>query len=98
MKHNKQQWQALIKEQQQGNLSIAAFCRENNIKVKYFYYHRSQYLKNIKPSPFVRASPPNTKVPDDQSASLTLRWGSGQLHLPADVSTAWLASLMKALA
>ncbi len=96
MKHNKQQWLALIKEQQQSDLSIAAFCCDKNIKVKYFYYHRSQYLKNIPPSPFVKANPPSIKAPDDQSARLTLRCGSGQLHLPADVSTVWLASLMKA--
>ena len=58
MKHDKQEWLALISEQQQGDLSIAAFCREKSIKVQYFYYHRSQHLKNTKPSEFVQAKPP----------------------------------------
>ncbi|MGK0442920.1 MAG: hypothetical protein ACJA0N_002739 [Pseudohongiellaceae bacterium] len=98
MKHDKAQWLAFIKEQQQSDVSIAAFCREKNIKVKYFYYHRTKYLKSINPSPFVRANPPSIKAPDDKSPSLTLRYGSGQLYLPAGVSTVWLASLMKALA
>lgn len=98
MKHDKQKWLALISEQQQGDLSIAAFCREKNIKVQYFYYHRSQYLKITKPSAFVQAKPPTSKTFDDKQARLTLQHGSAQLYLPIGVSTVWLASLMKALA
>jgi hypothetical protein len=93
MKHDKAQWLAFIKEQQQSDVSIAAFCSEKNIKVKYFYYHRTKHLKSINPSAFVRAKPP-----DDKSSSPTLRYGSGQLYLPAGVSTVWLASRMKELA
>jgi len=98
MKHDKHKWLALINEQQQGNLSIAAFCREKNIKVQYFYYHRSQHLKKTKPSAFLLAKPPTSKAFDDKQARLTLQCGSAQLCLPVGVSTVWLASLMKALA
>ncbi|MCZ0867272.1 hypothetical protein O0V09_18915, partial [Dasania sp. GY-19] len=77
--------------------SIADFCREHNIAIKRFYYHRSQYIKRSKPSAFIRAKPQNAKPAIDTSAYFTLQCGSGQLSLPADVSPAWLASLMKAL-
>jgi hypothetical protein len=98
MKTDKQQWLELINEQQQSGLSIAAFCRNKNIKVKYFYYHRTQHIKSNNPSAFIQAKPTRDKRPMDSPASLTLHCGSGQLHLPADVSPVWLASLMKSLA
>ena len=86
MKHDKQKWLALISEQQQGDLSIAAFCREKNIKVQYFYYHRSQHLKTTKPSAFVQAKPPTIKTYDDKPTRLTLQCGNGQLYLSTGVS------------
>ena len=98
MKYNKQQWLELFTEQQQSGLNIAAFCREKNIKPKYFYNRRSQYLKLASSTAFIQAKPPTAKVPDDAQTGLTLQCGSGRLHLPFGVSTVWLASLMKALA
>jgi len=97
MKYNKQQWAEFINGQQQSNLSIAAFCREHDISIKRFYYHRSQHMKRCMPSAFIQAKPPSAK-PAISTTQLTLQCGRGQLRLPSDVSPAWLASLMMALA
>ena len=98
MKVDKQQWLVFIDEQQNSGLSIAAFCRDKNINRKYFYYHRSQYLKSINPSAFIQAKPPQVKIPEGNLNPVILCRGDCQLRLTADVPTAWLASLMKALA
>ena len=98
MKYDKKQWLAFINEQQQSGLSIAAFCRDKNINPKYFYYHRSQYLKRLNPPAFIQAKPPKVKNPEDKLSHVILCRGGCQLRLTADVPTAWLASLMKALA
>jgi hypothetical protein len=98
MKYDKQQWVALINDQQKSGLSIAAFCRDKAINRKYFYYHRSQHLKRINHSAFIQAKPPQEKITKDKSNHLSLCHGDSQLRLTADVSTVWLASLMKALA
>lgn len=93
MKYNKQQWAEFINGQQQSDLSIADYCREHDISIKRFYYHRSQHMKHCKPSAFIQAKPPSIRT-----TQLTLQCGRGQLQLPSDVSPAWLASLMMALA
>jgi hypothetical protein len=98
MKVDKQQWLTLINEQQQSGLSIAAFCRDKNIKVKYFYYHRTQHLKSINPSAFIQAKPSGVKIAENKTTTLALQYGDCQLRLTADVPTKWLASLMKSLA
>jgi len=96
---SKQAMQALIIEQQQSDLSIAAFCREKDINADHFYYHRGQYLKNSNPSAFVRAerSKPEHAVKSDQQC-LILHHGKTQLHLPVGTSTVWLSTLVKAIA
>jgi hypothetical protein len=48
MRFSTQQWQELFKEQDGSGLSIAAFCRDKNIKVKNFYNNRSNHLKKYK--------------------------------------------------
>ena len=98
MKRDKQQWLTLINAQQESGLTIVAFCRDNNINHKHFYYHRSQSLKGPNPSPFIQAKLPAAKRPASDSDKLTLQCGNGQLQLSANVSAVWLASLMKALA
>jgi hypothetical protein len=54
---SKQQWLDWINEQEQSDLSIAAFCRNKTINADNFYYHRGQHRKNslTASSAFVRA-------------------------------------------
>ena len=98
MNANNQQWQALINEQKESGLSVVAFCRNRNIKTDNFYYYRGKSVKKTKSSVFVRAQSVKTQpeVNNDKRA-FTLQCGQSQLYLPVDVSTVWLASLLKAL-
>jgi len=99
MNPNKQLWQALINEQQQSKLSIAAFCRDRNIKAENLYYHRSQHLKKIRPSSFVQARSASTEACGHMRSRLILQCGeNSQLQLSPEVPVEWLAGLIKALA
>ena len=58
-RRSKQQWHDLLDQQEQSGLSGAAFCRQQGINPKRFYYHnrrRQQQSVNPVPSSFVRAS------------------------------------------
>ena len=96
----KQQWIDWINEQEQSDLSIAAFCRQKEIKADNFYYHRKQERKTnlADSSPFVRATASAKPVAVIGSEPITLICGRNCLKLPRDVSPKWLAALMAALA
>jgi len=98
MNPTRQQWLLLINEQKQSGLSIIAFCRNKNIKVDNFYYHRNKTLKKDKPPAFVLAQPVKPPLETNGKHSLKLQYGQSQLHIPADIPATWLASLIKALA
>jgi hypothetical protein len=98
MKHSTQQWQELFKEQGNSGLSIAAFCRDKNIKVKNFYNNRSNHLKKTQASAFILAKKPASKPSGTEHPKVTLLCGVGQLHIPTTVSPIWLAQLLNALA
>jgi hypothetical protein len=98
MKHSTQQWQEFFKEQQNSDLSIAAFCRDKNIKVKNFYNNRSNHLRKTRPSAFILAKKPTVKSSGSDYTKVTLQCGNNQLHIPTTVSPIWLAQLIDALA
>lgn len=96
-RRNNQQWFELFTKQQQSGLSIAQFCRDNNINPRHFYSRRSQ-LKQQAPSTFVRATVAAPSVPDHGiGGDVVLHYGRGQLRLSAHVPAVWLAELMSAL-
>ena len=64
MRFSTQQWQEFFKEQEDSGLSIAAFCRDKNIKVKNFYNNRSNHLRKTRPSAFILAKKSTVKSPD----------------------------------
>jgi hypothetical protein len=99
MRLSTQQWQELFKEQEDSELSIAAFCRDKNIKAKDFYNNRSNHLKKAQVSPFIIAKKPNPKPKSSGSEypKVTLLCGAGQLSIPTTVSPVWLAQLINAL-
>jgi hypothetical protein len=55
--NSKQQWLDWIDEQEQSDLSVAAFCRHKKINADNFYYHRGQHRKKSLPvdARFIRA-------------------------------------------
>jgi len=95
---NKQQWQALLIEQEQSGLSVAQFCRDKNLTAKNFYNQRSNKHSKanaVSVMPFVRAQIDSSVR---NTAELTLNYGKVQLRLPTDASPLWLADLVVALA
>lgn len=98
MRRSTQQWQELFKEQENSDLSIAAFCRDKNIKVKNFYNNRRNHLKKTQTSAFILAKKPAPKQTVSDYPKVTLLCGSGQLHIPTTVPPVWLAQLLNALA
>ena len=93
---SKQQWQTLLDQQAGSGLSVAAFCRDNNLSAKNFYNQRSNRARRApgQAQSFVRAQlePQSRDV-----GEITLRVGKNQLHIPASIPPQWLADLMVAL-
>ena len=94
-----QQWRELFKQQADGELSVAAFCKQHGIGQSYFYKRKSDLaIKNDKPptANFIKVKPQpktNTSV-----ASIKLQYQQTRLHLPLSISPSWLAEFIKALA
>ena len=99
MQRSKQQWLALIDEQQSSRLSIAKFCDQKSINLKYFYARRSDFKSHQKTdAKFVRASidpAPTSPVPQ---TCIVIQRGRASVRLPADIGTHRLVELIQALA
>ena len=96
---SKQQWLSWLSEQKESGLSIAAFCRVNSINADNFYYHHGQLRKKSASdrSTFVRAKLTSASTPIEAQSDITLCVGRSRLHLPRNVSSQWLASLITSL-
>lgn len=93
-----QQWQELFKQQADGHLSVAAFCKQHGIGQSYFYKRKSDLaVKNsVQPNNnFIKVKPQQTT---NVSSSIKIQHQQTRLHLPASVSAIWLAEFVKALA
>ena len=93
---SKQQWLNWIDEQEQSDLSIAAFCRTQQINVDNFYYHRAQQRKKTarKETGFVRAQLP--APPITSTAVITITYSEVTIRLPLEAH-ACAAQLIKSL-
>jgi len=47
-RRNKEQWQAIIKKQQQSGMNAAQFCRKEKIDQKYFSTRKRRLIKESK--------------------------------------------------
>lgn len=95
----RQDWLAIIKDQQTSGLTIADYAKRHGISVQYFYTRRSELRDEVaaeRCSQFIRV----TTVEQHRSLSptLSLQVGQCQLQLPITVDPVWLASLLKASA
>ena len=97
---SKQQWLDWIYEQEQSHLSIAAFCRQKDIRADNFYYHRQQLRKTNLPDStrFIRATSSSKSESGAGSEPIRLTCGRSCLTFPHNVSPQWLAALLVALA
>ena len=97
-KKSKSDWSALILEQAQSKLSIAQFCQQQNIGLSSFY-NQKRSINNHKPakrqSNFTRLTPPASN--QCREPLITIRHHQTHINLPMDVSSIWLAELVKAL-
>jgi len=97
---NKQQWLELLVQQQHSGLSVAAFCRQQDINAKNFYYHIKRQRSasaDEAPSAFVRAELDGGPDTRQNPSNIRLQRGRCQLELPRDMSPLWIAELVVAL-
>ena len=101
-RRSKKQWQEILDQQERSGLSKAAFCRDQNISPKRFYYHsRKQRDKPRSNGPaFVRAEviPAKSATVHQPLPSINIKYGRSQLLLPPSTPVIWLAELLVALA
>lgn len=97
-----EQWIALIRQQQKSGMSVAAFCKQNNLHTKYFYKRRRELLpdKPPEPSPFIKLNRQDNQPVMTQHASVpiaSLQWNKTRLDLYTPVDPSWIATLHKVL-
>ena len=103
MRRSKQQWLELIQAQQSSGVSIAEFCREHDLSLKYFYARRSDWLKSqstktdLQPSAFSKVTVAKTHI-HNSNESISLTVGKATLSIPSSIDVIWLAKLMAQLA
>lgn len=94
-----QQWRELFKQQEGGDLSIAAFCKQHGIAQSYFYKRKSDLAakKNEQTSSsFIKVKSQQKSI--TSVASIKLQYQQTRLHFPTTTSPSWLAEFIKALA
>jgi hypothetical protein len=93
------EWQVLLESQRESQLSIADFCRQQELDAKYFSKLKRTFEVQGMTSPkkrFVKLEPvlSSSRVSD---AGLVLHHQNSRLALHAGVDASWVADLMKAL-
>ena len=81
------QWRSTIADQEQSGLSVAAYCRRENLNAKGFYLARSK-LKRY--SPFVEATPSPSKAP----CAMTVKTSHVEMYIPTDACPNWVAQVI----
>lgn len=89
-------WAAHLEACSESGLTKVAYCQQHGLKIKSFYYWQRRNRPSVAgPVTLVPVSvqrPPANLPPD----GLVLRHNNGwSLHLPADLSPAWLAHLLR---
>lgn len=98
---SREEWQALILQQQESDLGVLAFCREHDLSTTAFYSRRAQLLGNRTKgtSQFVRA---NISHSPELSTSTSIQtfeisYAGVNLRLPTSTPATYLAELMRGL-
>jgi len=86
------EWQRLIEEQAQSQLTATEFCKTKGIDPKYFSLRKSQLKNQAAESPFIEVQAPAATI-----SELSLTWADAEINLPADTSPIWLAQFMREL-
>ena len=92
-------WLKLIDEQSKGDLSVADFCKYHHLGQTYFYKRKSDLKKlavKQKSSSFIKVL--QATADSEHRASIQLHYQKHSLSVPVNISPAWLAQFVKALA
>jgi hypothetical protein len=87
------QWQQLIEQQQNSELSIIAFCKINKLPTSNFYKYRARLQEKLPEPKFIKA---NSIIKPTAHSDITLTFGQAKLAL-SSCEPQWLARLLKAL-
>lgn len=95
---SKEEWQALIKLQRDGRLSIKGFCRQHSISTSCFYKHKKIINTSSKngTSQFIKVKPP--VISKSSIESIKVQFQQTTINLPMNIESVWLATFVKALA
>ncbi|WP_334061004.1 IS66 family insertion sequence element accessory protein TnpA [Alteromonas sp. S005] len=96
-----QDWLNLFEQQKQSGLTAVEFCRQQQINVQTYYTRRRDIRLQRTSSKFVQVKREVTKVEsytEEMGDDLLLKLGNAQLSVPSNISTHWVAAVMKALA
>ena len=94
-------WQVLVEDQEKSGLSQTEFCKQHNLAVSQFGYHRRslkarERVQSAKPELFsaVQIKKPETKMSDEIKIVLP---NGFQCYLPASIDSMQIRRLMEAL-
>ena len=87
------EWIEQIKAQQESGMTVAAYCAQNGINIKTYYYH----LRKVREH-FVESEPAIVPVAVPRATSnIRIEKNSLQISLPADIPTDTLIALIHEL-
>jgi len=94
-----QEWRELFKQQADGDLSVAVFCKEHGIGQSYFYKRKSDLIVKNDERPttnFIKIKPQKKNI--TAISAIKLQHQQTRLIFPTNISPNWLAEFIKALA
>ena len=98
IRRSQSEWQSLLKVQRESQLSVADFCRQQELDAKYFSKRKRAFEIQATKSPqsrFIKIQPsPPSQV---SNPGLVLHHQNTRLVFQVDVEAHWVADLMKAL-
>lgn len=96
-----EQWQAIIKDQQQSGMTISAYCRHHKISASGFFTQRKKQVPSVETLPtFISAKvtqETQTAFVRQEQACLVLEIKGATLKLPATTSADYLVTLFNGL-
>jgi len=88
-------WAGHLKACSKSGLTKVAYCQQHGLKIKSFYYWQRRNRPVTGPVTLVPVSVQTSSV-NTSPDGLVLRHNTGwSLHLPADLSPAWIAHLLR---
>jgi hypothetical protein len=98
-RRSQSEWQTLLKAQRESQLSVANFCRQQELDAKYFSKRKRAFETQettLAPSRFIKMPPAPPSSPMSNLA-LVLHHQNTRLVLHTGIDARWVADLMKAL-